>query len=216
MKFTKRFLMFAAIAGALVLPSVVIAADGDAVAANKWTFDSLVTGADTPAGVTVGADKYSTRDLPLRGGGIQSLKRNQKAYFEVNHNGSTWLVNQSGAAAACTRGAILTSSCASAPLFIATTTAVICIDSDMNDSASQDQDLVVRVCADKDCTLAKSVTVGDPISDANEQTVCGEGGAASTGYDLINIGGQTIFVTWVSGTEVGANGETSTAWIVGN
>ncbi len=213
MKFKKRFLMCLAIVGVLLVPSVAKAVDGDAVPANKWTYNSA--GDDF-------VDKADTRELPIRGK-IQTLRRNQKAYFEITNDGGAgnWFTNQDGTETSCTLTNTTASTCTSAPLKIAPTTAVLCIDSELGDvvAHASGPHAAVRLCLDNTCTLFKSVAVGGVLDQSGSATSCGEAGSATTAYDMLNIGGQTIYIQFqFSGgaTDPGETGDVASIWIVGN
>ncbi|HIK97287.1 MAG TPA: hypothetical protein EYG10_04165 [Gammaproteobacteria bacterium] len=214
MKFKKRFLMGLAIVGILLIPSVAKAVDGDAVSANKWTYNSA--GDDF-------VDKADTRELPIRGK-IQTLRRNRKAYFEISSPAGTageWVTNVNGTETSCTLTNTTASTCTSAPLKIAPTTAVLCIDSELGDVVAHNSGphAAVRLCLDNTCTLFKSVAVGGVLDQSGSATSCGEAGSATNAYDMLNIGGQTIYIQFQfssGSTDPGEAGDVASVWIVGN
>jgi len=212
---TKLFL----IAGAIViLPNVAIAAAGDAVAANKWMYsipDSTEM-EDATADQPSAANVVKARIVPIRGG-TQSIKRHQKFYMSFHAKAADaadkYRVNQSGTSVICTVG----TDCVSAPLFIASTSALICMDEDIGGTGmTGDQEIYVRFCADSTCAAAATVRPAPPLNQvaATLGDQCGEIGGGSEGFDQLNTGGQWISVELFSASDNAAN-EDVVVWVVG-
>tara|TARA_R110000824_G_scaffold349648_1_gene536521 strand:+ start:97 stop:705 length:609 start_codon:yes stop_codon:yes gene_type:complete len=196
----KRFLMCLAIVGILLIPSMATA--GNAVATNKWM-------TEVPNGTEmIAADDtaITASFAPVRGDG-QSIKRNQKFYIAFYDDDNDVHVNQGGVVATCTEN----STCASAPLFIASDTALICTDGDIGNATADDTNTIrVSICADSTCTAAKSVVHGALLAEA-PTTACGVGGGM-VGIAQPNIGGQWIYVELVGAPDIG---DEVLVWVAG-
>ena len=181
----------------------VWAAANDAVAANKWMLDIPDSSQMVQAN---GETIASSRFLPTRGGG-QSLKRHQKVYMAFFDDSGDVHVNADGVVATCTED----NTCASAPLFISSESAMICTDGDIGLAAADNSNNIkVRVCMDSTCTAAKSVVWLSELVEASTNA-CGEGGHLS-GYDSVNLGGQWIYVELTGAPD---NGDEVLVWVVG-
>jgi len=201
MKFKKRFLMCLAIVGIILVPSMAKA--GNAVAANKW----MTVIPDSDEMIAADGTDITARFAPVRGSG-QSIKRNQRFYMAFFKDGSAIHVNQGGVVAECS---VATGDCTSAPLFIASETALICVDGDIgNASVIGGNTIRVSICADSTCAAVKSVVHGALLVEAIN-TACGVGGGAA-GAAQPNIGGQWIYVELI---DIPAGGEEVLVWIVG-
>lgn len=201
MKFKKRFLMCLAIVGVLLVPSMAKA--GDANALNKWMTvipdSNQMIDTDT-------LDAVTARFAPVRGGG-QSIKRNQRFYMAFFDDGDETHVNQDGTAKAC----VHTGTCVSAPLFIASENALICVDGDIGDaSAIVGNTIRVSLCADSTCEAVKSVVHEGLLAEA-PTTACGVGGQ-KLGITQPNIGGQWIYVELTANP---GNGDEVLVWVTG-
>ena len=200
MKFKKRFLMYLAIVGIILAPSMAKA--GNAVATNKWMTEIP----DSTQMIDTGVDGVTAKFAPVRGNG-QSIKRNQKFYMAFYDDGGETHVNQDGTATAC----VHTGTCVSAPLFIASESALICTDGDVGTATADTGNTIkVSLCADSTCTDATSVVWGADLSET-VTAACGVGGSAA-GAAQPSIGGQWIYVELTANP---GNGEEVLVWVVG-
>jgi hypothetical protein len=116
-------------------------------------------------------------------------------------------VNNDGEVDTCTED----DTCTSAPLFISSASALICVDGDIvSGTAVAGNTIKVRMCLDSTCTAAKSVQWGGLLAEGTA-TACGEGGQNS-GYDQPNIGGQWIYVELIGSP---GNEDEVLVWVVG-
>lgn len=208
MTFNKRFLMCLAIVGVLLAPSMAKA--GDANALNKWMLEIPVV-----AEMDSAAEAVSARFAPVRGLG-QSIKRRQKFYMAFYDTGGTTYVNTNGTTTVCT-GTSTDVTCASAPLFIAAETALICVDSNIESETADELNAIrVSICADSTCTDVTSVVHGAFLTEA-QFSACGQGGSANHGSQLRNshgIGGEWIYVELIT-VSGPASGTKTLVWITG-
>ena len=102
--------------------------------------------------------------------------------------------------------------CASAPLFIQSSTAHLCADSETGDTSNSGAIVKLHICPAEDlCTDTRSIEVSFLSSSAAGN--CIEAGEGSDGYDLANIGGSWIYVDVTTlGT---TNGDMTHVWITG-
>jgi len=207
MKFKKRFLMCLAIVGVLLAPSVAKA--GDANALNKW----MTEVPDSDQMINTDVAGITARFAPVRGAG-QSIKRNQKFYMAFFDDGGETHVNQDGTATACVENSG-SPPCVSAPLFIASESALFCVDGDIgNATVVAGNTIRVRLCADSSCTEVTSVIYGGSLTeDVNGATTCGEGGYSFAGLDNSSIGGQWTYVELIGSP---SNGDEIIVWAVGH
>jgi len=206
MTFKKRFLMCLAIVGVLLVPSMAKA--GDANALNKWMLE-IPDSAEMVSGGTVTA-----RFARVRGDG-QSIKRNQKFYMAFFDVAGTTYVNANGTPTAC--DGVSTGDCVSAPLFIASETAILCMDSNINGEAKVASNTIrVSICADSTCTDATSIQYQEDLAE-NKYQSCGEGGASHTSQNRAahSIGGQWIYVQVVAGVGGVVDDSKILVWVAG-
>ena len=194
MKFLKRALITVAALGVILVPSVAWAAAGDSVSVNTWF--------RTPPTDNLG----NVLDL-ITSRSTSRVDRNQTVYWPLFRDGSDLKVVQDGSAVIC----VVDNTCASAPLFIASQTARICIDSEMGDSAASAAVVDVYTCADSTCAKATSIA-GTQLA-AGVTGICAEVGNTDS-YDGANAGGSWIYVN-VSTTS-GTTGDTVLVWVTGN
>ena len=200
MKLTKRFLMFAAIAGALVFPATVYAGDSDAdhgwmrAAPNDELANASTVGKRTD----------------------NNLRRNQTLYWAIE--GASGLPNvidtslSTPAKAPCT----IDTDCSSAPLFISAPSAIVCIDTDIDETTSGQTEVNMRICSDSTCTDNTSIDGDNLAKDSSSEPgaggYCEEFSGAGT-YDGFNVGSTWVYIEV---TDAPANGATSLIWIIGN
>jgi len=182
-------------------------ADQDAVGGadsdHKWMLD-------LPASGSMNSDVAVTaRFVPTRGGG-QSIRRHQKFYMAFYDNGGVVRMNKDGTADACSEGD--PGECVSAPLFISSSTALICIDGDIGAAAADNvPDVRVKLCTDSTCKSTQVIRVGGALLETTT-TNCGELGTLSNSYDGLDSGGQWLVVELISSPTSG--GEVL-VWVVG-
>jgi len=189
----------------MMLSSGVAVADQDgSVALNKW-----LRKAPTDNGTNV-------TELTATSNRIQ---RNQTLYFVVVDEdlpGTAPKTVQGGALVACDVTSP-TTGCASAPLFIASTTAMICLDEDMADDTSGALSVFTYICEDSSCTRATSIQGGigqASLSGGPAAGKCLEFGAYDGGgYDSFNVGGSWVYVDVSVAPD---DGETALIWITAN
>ena len=198
MKFKKRFLMYLAIVGIILVPSMAKADANGAVALNKW-FRTAPVDADPPTSLS---DRTVT-----------SVKRNQTVYFllyEDDGTGTTAKTNQDGELTPCTFTDPSTG-CSSAPLFIASEDALVCVDSDTSATTASAGVVDLYVCSDSSCLRTSSagpiplLLVGDTGACLNSNL--------GTDFDGISLGGSWIYVD-VS-TNPDTAGENILVWVSG-
>ena len=188
-------------AAILIAPGVSFS--NDAVAANKWLRKAPTDNVANVADLTATATKVS---------------RNQTVHFVVYEpavaDNTTGQVVVEGALAACDIDNA--GGCASAPLFIQSSTAKICAVSETGDAAASGAVVRVYACPSEDlCTDNRSVggmsIIGASVSDDCIEAFTGIGG--DTNYDLPNVGGSWIYVDVPTlGT---TNGDTTHVWVTG-
>jgi hypothetical protein len=215
----KRFLRKVGLltAAMMMLSGVAYADVNGAVAANKWVRDVPT---DNLANANPGPLRTATK-----------LNRNQTLYFGfeiVGGTGHKTLVN--GVRGDCTigDGSI---GCASAPLFIASTSAVVCVDWDIatvgdiarNVSSPnvEDAEISTFVCSDETCSRATSAgTVGGGQNLAADTSAGGQCSEFMNDdqYDGVNIGGNWVYLVLNQPTDASPTVVSSTIllWIVGN
>ena len=194
-------------------------AEGNADADHMWMLEMPASGT-----LEEGAVAESFRVLPTRGGG-QSLKRHQKVYMAFSKgdaptNGGIVYDHTNKTAFDCHIDSDTTGTCTSAPLFISSTSALICTDGDIGTgTADATNDIVVRICADSICAAQASVQWGDVLEEGIA-TSCGEGGASGNNLDMPNLGGQWIYVELIgagSATDMDIDdGDEVMVWVVGH
>lgn len=214
---------------------VAYAGAGDANALNKWTLNMAPDGEVDPDGS--GSPEWSVAELadvrqaPTRGG-IQTLKKNQKLYFQLNGKGSefetindvggvlTGVQCEMGTPASATVASFMGNDCASAPLKIASPGgAAICLLNDLEATVpdgSENIEMMVFLCADDTCTKEKSVPINTTkVTSGGQYGSCtwGNPHAYSGGIEL---SGQTIYVI-VQDRSGALDTETNTltVWAVG-
>lgn len=98
--------------------------------------------------------------------------------------------------------------CTSAPIFIATTTAMMCLDTDV-ESGTEDAgtEVTMYICADSTCTVATSIPAAAVVSADS----CREF-HANDQYNQLNVGGSWVYVDF---TGAPGNNKTALVWIVG-
>jgi len=196
----KRFLRKVGLltAAMMMLSGVAYADANGSVAANKWL---RIPPTDDGANVL---DLSTTSDR---------LQRNQTLYFTVVDQtvGGDKTVQQTDPVTLvdCTVGHASTG-CASAPLFIASSTAMICVDEDMAGATAGGSVVTMYVCEDSSCTRATSVPGVTTISSDRCQEFMG---GDATGYDSFNVGGSWVYVDVSTGP---GDGETLLIWVTGN
>jgi hypothetical protein len=140
-----------------------------------------------------------------------SLKRHQTLYWSIReHDGDLKVINTTtGLEEICTVGG--DPSCASAPLFISATSALICADSDIEGLTDGGFVAVMKLCSDKTCADFTSVQLGGSL---NPLAIggCAEFGGAAAQYDGFNTGGSWVYI--YTSTPPVADG-TSLVWITG-
>jgi len=214
------------------------ASPGSANVLNKWTLNMAPDGGSdgSPDAWSV-AELADVRQAPTRGG-IQTLKKNQKLYFQLNGKGTEFeTINDVGgvltgvecdmsASSGSTLTSFMNNECASAPLKIASPGgATICLLNDLEATVpdgSEDIDMMVFLCADDTCTKETSV----PSTTLTIETGAAATGSCTTGnpstHTSIQPGGgsafagQTIYVI-VQDRSGTADTETNTltVWAVG-
>ena len=180
------------VAAALLTSGVAYADQDGSVALNKW-----VRGVPANDG-TNAADLTAT---------TERVQRNQTVYFLVANVSGTTETIQSGNLETCDETSA-TTGCASAPLFIASSTAMICLDVDLGAAAGSGVVFTPYICNDKDCLRTESVAcTAMPSADG-----CREFCSADT-YDSFNPGGSWVYVD--ASTDPGS-GQSALVWITGN
>ena len=208
MKFKKRVLMYLAIVGIILAPSMAKAGDSEPL--NKWMVEiPVVTEMDSLSEVV------SARFAPIRGPG-QSIKRRQKFYMAFYDTGGTTYVNTNGTTTECT-GTISGTTCASAPLFIAGDSALLCVDGNIESVTADALNTIrVHICADSTCTDAKSIYHGGYLKE-DAWNACGQGGSVGNAAQFRNshsIGGEWIYVELITASGP-ASGTKTLVWITG-
>jgi hypothetical protein len=198
MKFKKRFLMCLAIVGIILVPSMAKADVNGAVALNKW-FRTAPVDADPPTSLS---DRTVT-----------SVKRNQTVYFLLYENDDTTedaQTNQGGTLAPCTFNSP-TIGCSSAPLFIASENALVCVDSDTSVTTESDGVVDLYVCSDSSCSRTSSA---GPILllEATKTSACLNSNLG-TALNGISLGGSWIYVDVSINPDTA--GENILVWVTG-
>ena len=201
MKLTKRFLMFAAIAGAFLFPATVYAGDSDAD--HGWMRaapnDALANHA------TVGLRTEN------------NLRRNQTLYWGIMNDGDSKVIDTGSSPPVlevCTVDG--SPNCSSAPLFISAPTAIVCMDTDIGGTGSGATAINMRICSDSTCADNTSID-GMNIGDHATATP-GAGGyceefSGAQHYDGFNVGSMWVFLEV---TIAPTSGGTTLVWIAGN
>ena len=179
-----------------------VAFAGNAKPENKWMTEIP----DSDEMIAVNDTAITARFARDQGTG-QSVKRHQKVYMAFFDDDGDVHVNQDGKVATCTEN----DSCTSAPLFIASETALICVDGDIGASGAVGGNTIhVRICADSTCTSAKSFGWGSNLAEG-PTTGCGVGGQKA-GAAQPSIGGQYIYIDLIGAPN---NGDEVLVWVVG-
>ncbi len=186
-------------AAILVAPGVSFS--DDSVAANKWLRKAP---ADNVANV---ADLTGT---------TTKVSRGQTVHFVVYENdhtsGDTGQVVVDGALAAC--DITDAGGCASAPLFIQSPAAHVCVVSETGDGSASAAIVELHLCPTEDlCTDVRSLQTN--LLQSSETTMCAEASFSGQAhnYDVTNIGGSWIYVDF---TDLGSGtGDTTHVWVTG-
>ena len=85
---------------------------------------------------------------------------------------------------------------------------MVCIDANRNRTTFVNGSVAeVRICADDECTRAKSIKVGESLQQTGQgfpssNRTCGEFGALANGpNNTLSLGGQTIYVNLIEGVD---------------
>lgn len=188
MKFKKRFLMYLAIVGVILAPSMAKAQDANPD--HGWF-------RNVPAVGLTDADEART---------INRLRRNQTIYWAVHYTGT---VKQVIDTSASPPDLITCITCTSAPLFIASTTATICLDTNIGSITPSTTDIKMYACSDSTCAAATSIPLAGDI--ATEE--CVEFGNGNDQYNSVNLGNRWVYI---EAQEAMTSGDTALVWITGH
>ena len=192
MTFKKRFLMCLAIVGVLLVPSMAKADANGAVALNKWFRIAPATAMTNVALMT----RTSTR-----------VDRGQTVYFVVQNVGTAMYTVQDAVMTPCDPGDPITG-CASAPLFIASAGARVCIDSSDASIAAGGAVAGAYTCTDAACLRLKAITSVPPLLESADVGRCVEANGTGTEGNvnpLIPSGRSTVYYDLSTGpTALGA------------
>ena len=193
MKFKKRFLMYLAIVGVILAPSMAKA--DDANSNHGWMRGVPNDNLDNV--VTVGS-RTTNR-----------VKRNQTVYWAIWHDSNPKVIDTSTTTPSLTTCTV-PGTCVSAPLFIASTTAILCADSELAGVTDGDTVAKMRICSDSTCTDETSVE--GQAADPGPNGACYEW-STSDAYDGFNVGGMWVYLDVTTAPAAGA---TTLFWVTGN
>jgi len=180
MTFKKRFLMCLAIVGVLLVPSMAKADANGAVALNKW----FKIAPDTAMANFDSLNRTSTR-----------VGRGQTVYFVVQNVGNAMYTVQDAVMTLCAVSDPITG-CASAPLFIASAGARVCIDSSDASIAAGGAVAGAYTCTDAACLRLKAIESVPPLLESTDTGRCVEANGTGTEGNvnpLIPSGRSTVY-----------------------
>ena len=201
MKFKKRFLMGLAIVGILLIPSVAKADQYGAVALNKWLRNVPTDNVANVADLTRTTNKVT---------------RHQTVYWTLFKDANGPQTVQDGVLENCTLLSA-TEGCASAPLFIQSEGATLCVDSEMLDNSSSSIVANYHICSSSSClrTVSSPAFVGIATSATGFCSELGTSTGAVPYIDAPDMGGSWIYID-VSNPTAMATGDTALFWVTGH
>lgn len=192
----------------VVLPTIASSDTNGSVSDNSWY---------------VVAPNQTTSNLSSFTSGriVDRVQRGKTAFFlfTIINTSEEATIQQSAdvpTKVACTIGGDETNGCASAPLFIASQSATICVNSDLasnnNPSAAE---ITVYTCMDSTCNRNQAVDVrGSPILATTDNYGCFEANGTGGSIDVVSSGGSWIYVVLSSAMD-GSDGQTALVSVTG-
>ena len=193
MKFKKRFLMYLAIVGVILAPSMAKAQDANPD--HGWHRSVPTDGCNQACAA---AARPTSR-----------LQRNQTVYIPIVDVGGTVHIPDTTADTITGTCNPTGGTCTSAPLFISATTATICLDTQMGSTTAGDVDIKMYVCSDSTCAAVDSI----PFQGVLDDDQCAEFGNTADIYNTVNVGHSWVYIEAEAAL---GSGETALVWITGH